>query len=47
MRMFHRSKPRETGALYVALGGGTYEEFTAAYDPAWVHYDGYSPRRHS
>ena len=42
MGLFNRHKPRDTNALYAALGRGTLEQFLAVYEPAYVHYDGFS-----
>lgn len=42
MGLFNRSKPRDTNALYAALGRGTLEEFLAVYEPSYVTYDGFS-----
>lgn len=42
MGWLSRAKPRDTSALFAVLKSGSYQDFDAAYDSTWVHYDGYS-----
>ena len=39
MALFNRNKPRDTSALHAALTRGTFADFEAVYDSAWVSYE--------
>lgn len=42
MGLFTRRQPRDTNALYAAMGRGTLEDFLAVYQPSYITYDGFS-----